>query len=120
MIGLGSDSNSDGNIKDDNNNDDNDNDRIPDGRIQKSDNSFWPQSLANEGLCASWVPVLKVMPPISNQPASHCLSINAHDRLTIILTKITIIMIMMIIIVIIVIIMINNNKRINNNNNVFY
>ena len=66
------------------------------------------------------MPVLKVMPPISNQPASHCLSINAHDRLTIILTKITIIMIMMIIIVIIVIIMINNNKRINNNNNVFY
>ena len=42
-----------------NNNDDNDNDRITNGRIQKSENGFWPQSLANEGLCASWVPVLK-------------------------------------------------------------
>ena len=83
MIGLGSDSNSDGNIKDDN-----DNDRIPDGRIQKSDNSFWPQSLANEGLCALWVPVLKVMPPISNQPASHCLSINAHNLLRMMITNI--------------------------------
>ena len=103
MIGLGSDSNSDGNIKDDNDNDDNDNDRIPDGRIQKSDNSFWPQSLANEGLCASWVPVLKVMPPISNQPASHCLSINAHNLLRMMITKIIVMIIIVLIMKIITI-----------------
>ena len=76
-----------------NNNDDNDNDRITNGRIQKSDNGFWPQSLANEGLCASWVPVLKVMPPISNQPASHCLSINAHNLLRMMITKVIIMII---------------------------